>query len=71
MADKKKNKISIKNVVACGIGTALFVVLTEVQIPIGIPNTSLQPRMAVLCIPVRDLRTGDRRRYRPAGTCTG
>lgn len=30
MADKKKNKISIKNVVACGIGTALFVVLTEV-----------------------------------------
>lgn len=31
-----------------GIGTALFVVLTEVQIPIGIPNTSLQPRMAVL-----------------------
>ena len=23
MADKKKNKISIKNVVACGIGTAL------------------------------------------------
>ena len=48
MADKKKNKISIKNVVACGIGTALFVVLTEVQIPIGIPNTSLQPRMAVL-----------------------
>ena len=31
MADKKKNKISIKNVVACGIGTALFVVLTEVQ----------------------------------------
>lgn len=50
MADreKKRNKISIKNVVACGIGTALFVVLTEVQIPIGIPNTSLQPRMAVL-----------------------
>ena len=50
MADreKKRKKISIKNVVACGIGTALFVVLTEVQIPIGIPNTSLQPRMAVL-----------------------
>ncbi len=41
-------KFGIKEVVAMGIGTALFVVLTEVQIPIGIPNTSLQPRMAVL-----------------------
>ncbi len=41
-------KFGIKEVVAIGIGTALFVVLTEVQIPIGIPNTSLQPRMAVL-----------------------
>lgn len=45
---KKKSKFGIREVVACGIGTALFVVLTEVQIPIGIPNTSLQPRMAVL-----------------------
>lgn len=44
----KKKKFGIKEVVAIGIGTALFVVLTEVQIPIGIPNTSLQPRMAVL-----------------------
>lgn len=44
----KKNKFGIKEVVAAGIGTALFVVLTEVQIPIGIPNTALQPRMAVL-----------------------
>ena len=41
-------KFGIKEVVAIGIGTDLFVVLTEVQIPIGIPNTSLQPRMAVL-----------------------
>lgn len=41
-------KFGIKEVVAIGIGTALFVVLTEVQIPIGIPNTALQPRMAVL-----------------------
>ena len=41
-------KFGIKEVVAAGIGTALFVVLTEVQIPIGIPNTALQPRMAVL-----------------------
>lgn len=44
----KKKKFGIKEVVAIGIGTALFVVLTEVQIPTGIPNTSLQPRMAVL-----------------------
>ena len=34
---------------ATGIGTALFVVLTEVQIPLVIvPNTALQPRMAIL-----------------------
>ena len=44
----ENKKFGIKEVVAIGIGTALFVVLTEVQIPIGIPNTSLQPRMAVL-----------------------
>ncbi len=42
-------KIGIKEVVAMGIGTALFVVLTNVQIPIIIvPNTGMQPRMAVL-----------------------
>jgi energy-coupling factor transport system substrate-specific component len=41
-------KFGIKEVVATGIGTALFVVLTEVQIPIGIPNTSLQVRAALL-----------------------
>lgn len=42
-------KFGIKEVVATGIGTALFIVLTEVQIPLGIiPNTSLQPRAAVL-----------------------
>ena len=44
-----KNKFGIKEVVAMGIGTALFVVLTEVQIPVVVvPNTALQPRMAVL-----------------------
>lgn len=43
----KKN--GIKEVVATGIGTALFVVLTEVQIPLVIvPNTSLQVRAALL-----------------------
>lgn len=42
-------KFGIKEVVAAGIGTALFVVLTEVQIPLGfIPNTSLQVRAALL-----------------------
>lgn len=41
-------KFGIKEVVATGIGTALFIVLTEVQIPLGIiPNTSMQPRAAV------------------------
>ena len=44
-----KSKLGIKEVVAIGIGTALFVALTEVQIPLGfIPNTALQPRAALL-----------------------
>ncbi len=42
-------KFGIKEVVAMGIGTALFVVLTNVQIPlVVVPNTYLQPRMAIL-----------------------
>lgn len=42
-------KFGIKEVVAIGIGTALFVALTEIQIPLGfIPNTALQPRAALL-----------------------
>ncbi len=42
-------KFGIKEVVAIGIGTALFTVLTQVQIPLGfIPNTALQPRAALL-----------------------
>ena len=42
-------KFGIKEVVAAGIGTALFIVLTEVQIPLGfIPNTYLQVRAALL-----------------------
>lgn len=44
-----KSKFGIKEVVAIGIGTALFVALTEVQIPLGfIPNTALQIRVALL-----------------------
>ncbi len=44
-----KKMFGIKEVVAVGIGTALFVSLTAVQIPlVVIPNTDLQPRMAVM-----------------------
>ena len=43
-----KQKFGIREVVAIGIGTALFVALTEIQVPTGIPNTYLQPRMAVM-----------------------
>lgn len=44
-----KTKFGIKEVVATGIGTALFIVLTEIQVPLVIvPNTALQPRMAIL-----------------------
>ncbi|MCR5099620.1 MAG: ECF-type riboflavin transporter substrate-binding protein [Lachnospiraceae bacterium] len=43
------SKFGIREVVAMGIGTALFVVLTNIQVPIVIvPNTALQPRMAVM-----------------------
>ena len=42
-------KFGIKHVVAMGIGTALFVVLTNVQIPVGfIPNTALRPEQRYL-----------------------
>ncbi len=42
-------KFGIKEVVAMGIGTALFVVLTNIQIPlVVVPNTALQPRMAIM-----------------------
>ena len=44
-----KVKFGIKEVVAAGIGTALFIVLTTIQIPLGfIPNTALQIRAALL-----------------------
>lgn len=43
----KKN--GIRSVVAIGIGTALFVVLSYVSVPLGfIPNTALQSRVALL-----------------------
>ncbi len=41
-------KIETKDILAIGIGTSLFVILTTVQIPIGIPNTYLQPRIAII-----------------------
>ncbi len=44
-----EKRFGIKEVVAMGIGTALFAVLTTVQIPlVVVPNTALQPRMAIL-----------------------
>ena len=44
-----KQTFGIKQVVAIGIGTALFIVLTNAQIPFMIvPNTALQSRVAVL-----------------------
>lgn len=44
-----KLKFGVKEVVATGIGTALFIVLTNAQISFGIiPNTALQSRVAVL-----------------------
>lgn len=49
MEETMKTKFGIKEVVAIGIGTALFVVLTNVQVPFGIiPNTALQSRVAIL-----------------------
>ena len=42
-------KSAIRQVVAIGIGAAIFVALTTVQIPVGfVPNTALQVRAAVL-----------------------
>lgn len=44
-------KYGIRSVVATGIGTALFIVLSYVSIPVGfIPNTAIQPRAALLAI---------------------
>ena len=60
-------KFGIKHVVAMGIGTALFVVLTNVQIPVGfIPNTALQTRAAVLAF-----FSACRRCHRSDRSCTG
>ena len=43
------SKSVIRQVVAIGIGAAIFVALTTVQIPVGfVPNTALQVRAAVL-----------------------
>lgn len=45
----KRKKMSIRSVVAIGIGTALFVVLSYLSIPlVFIPNTSIQTRVALL-----------------------
>lgn len=42
-------KFGIRSVVAIGIGTAIYIVLSYVSIPLGfIPNTSIQLRVALL-----------------------
>lgn len=58
-------KLSIKTVVAIGIGSAIFVVLSRfASIPIGIPNTNLETSYAVLSLiallygPIAGLATG-------------
>ena len=38
-------KFTIKQVVAVGIGAALFVVIGMINIPTPVPNTSIQLRM--------------------------
>ncbi len=46
-----KRLFGTKHVIALGIGTALFVALTNVQIPLVIiPNTSMHTRCAVLAL---------------------
>lgn len=47
MGTQNQSKAVIRQVVAIGIGAAIFVALTTVQIPI-IPNTAIQVRAAVL-----------------------
>ncbi|MBQ4307210.1 MAG: ECF-type riboflavin transporter substrate-binding protein [Lachnospiraceae bacterium] len=42
-------KLGVREVVAIGIGTALFVVVGFVSIPLGfVPNTDLYPKMGIL-----------------------
>lgn len=45
---KKLFEVNVKTVVAIGVGTALFVALSYVQIPSPVPNTSIQARVAIL-----------------------
>ncbi len=46
-----KRGLSIKTIVAIGIGAALFVVLTQLSIPVGfIPNTKIQFNAALIAI---------------------
>lgn len=46
-----KQRLSIKTVVAIGIGSAIFVVLSRfASIPIGIPNTNLETSYVVLAL---------------------
>jgi energy-coupling factor transport system substrate-specific component len=49
--NSRKKGLSIKTIVAIGIGAALFVVLTQLSIPVGfIPNTKIQFNAALIAI---------------------
>lgn len=44
-------RFNIRSVVAIGIGTAIYIALSLVSIPLGfIPNTAIQPREALLAL---------------------
>lgn len=64
-------KFGIKEVVATGIGTALFIVLTEVQIPLGIiPEYIHAATCSSAGISCSSVWTGCRRNHWSLGTCT-
>ena len=44
---KQKSLFSIKDVVAIGVGAALFVVIAMIPIPAPAPNTSIQLQFAL------------------------
>ena len=47
----KKNKLSIKTIVAIGIGSAVFMILGRFgSLPTGIPNTNIETAYAFLAL---------------------
>ncbi len=51
MNNEKKNKLSIKTIVAIGIGSAVFMILGRFgSLPTGIPNTNIETAYAFLAL---------------------